>query len=186
MSFETALDSVYSGFGIKGFSDIVKVRTQMIDKRCRKLRQKLFFSYFTWPKAAMTACCFLILAILPSLLPGNVLSYLMIVLVIVLYIYELRVFKQAKNLFKDKKQPLLITCFALDQPFITSFLGIQVLLELYRHSDFFEADIRLGVYLAGCAVMILLLVATFAYKEFAGNLNELARKDYPGAFEFAE
>jgi hypothetical protein len=184
MSFETALASVYSGFGIKGFSEIVKTRTYVVNKRCRKLRQKLFFSYFTWPKAAMTLCCFLTLAILPQLLPGNVLPYLIIILFIALYVFELRVIKQVKNLFKTQKQPLLLTGSAHDQPFITAFGGIQLLIPFYNHTEFFEKApyTYFWGYLACCAIMVLLLVTSLAYKEFANNLKELACKEYPEVF----
>ena len=36
LNFEQALDSVYAGFGIKGFADIVATRMEMISKKSRK------------------------------------------------------------------------------------------------------------------------------------------------------
>ena len=58
LNFEQALDSVYAGFGIKGFADIVATRMEMISKKSRKQKWKLFFAYFTIPKIAMTICLY--------------------------------------------------------------------------------------------------------------------------------
>ena len=58
LSFDQALDSVYAGFGIKGFADILATRMQMVSEKCKKQKWKLFFSYFTVPKIAMTVCIY--------------------------------------------------------------------------------------------------------------------------------
>ena len=68
LSFEQALDSVYAGFGIKGFADIVATRIEMVSKKSRKLKWKLFFSYFTVPKIAMTVCIYAFLLLLGQFL----------------------------------------------------------------------------------------------------------------------
>ena len=49
LSFEQALNEVYSGFGIFGFSHVVREKEKQIDKQAMRMLWKESISLFTWP-----------------------------------------------------------------------------------------------------------------------------------------
>lgn len=185
ISFENALNSVYAGFGIMGFSKIVKARTRMVNSRCTKLRRNIFFSYFTWPKAAMTVCMLLGMALLPKLLSGEVLFYLTIVIGASLCIYERMVYLQIKELWKKQKQPLLMTEPGLEEPFFTLLFLLQIAVPLLDRGDFLNRTPQTVyiIYLIAMITIVVCFVTTLAYKQFVEKLEKEARMHYPEAFE---
>lgn len=63
LSFEQALDNVYKGFGVMGFSNVVAERANAERKRYNKRNLQIFKSFFTIPRIAVTILIFLALCI---------------------------------------------------------------------------------------------------------------------------
>ena len=61
LNFEQALDEVYKGFGIFGFSRIVSERDLALRKKYQKSFWKYFLPYFSPPRLALTFLIFLAL-----------------------------------------------------------------------------------------------------------------------------
>lgn len=187
LSFETALDRVFAGFGIKGFGEVVNSRTQSLFKHYRKVKRQIFISYFTWPKAAMTLCLFLILSLLKKLLTVDQQAYFIAVLFLGLWLFELSVVRQVRHLRKKQSLPLLITGAGEEESFFGVYMVAQVMLFLSIHPvKFVENILNFGSfsldYFLIIIVMILLFVGILAYKDVANKIQQMARDQYPEAF----
>jgi hypothetical protein len=185
LPFETALHKVFAGFGISGFAKIVAARTRSLEKSARKLRWKLFISYFTLPKVAMTLCIFLALSSLPMYLSGSVVGIVLTLVLCLLFVFEMRVFKKAKMVVKQQKLPLLVTELGTEQPFLTALIVYQSFSIFVADDDFWNQPpgvIRLD-YEFGILLIVLLLAGLFAYRDHAGKLMDHVREEYPEAFQ---
>jgi hypothetical protein len=183
LSFEEALNKVYTGFGIRGFADIVKARTHAANSLCRKLRRKIFFSYFTLPKAAMTVCLMMALYMLPQFLTGNKLVYVLGSAGAALWIYETIVFAQIVKRWNAQKRPLLLTGAGFNEAFLLLFFVLPATLPFFDEYYFTNnGQFSSVTYLVDAISMVLVFITTLAYKEFGCKLDQLARAEYPEAY----
>jgi hypothetical protein len=183
LSFEDALHKIYAGFGIRGFADIVKARTQAANSRCRKLRRSIFFSYFTLPKAAMTVCLLVLVFMLQKFLTGSVLFYVMALVGTALWIYQTIVFTQITDRWKAQKRPLLLTGAGFYEAWFVLFFILPVGLPFLDQSYSDDRSIFGSVsYFINAVLMVLVFISTLAYKEFGWKLDQLARAEYPAAY----
>ena len=100
--FESALANVHAAFGVLGFAGVVNARSLALEKQYRKMKWQLFVSYFTWPKAALTLCLFLLFSLPVKFLSGNELSWYTTILVTLLFVFQLYVWIQ--SFLQTKKQ----------------------------------------------------------------------------------
>jgi hypothetical protein len=188
LSFESALDKVYAGFGITGFSKIVAARTASLDKTTSRLRWKLFLAYFTWPKVSMTLCMLVALSVLPLYLPGYSVLVLLVLLLIPLYIFETRMLRQINRQIKEQKLPLLVTQIGAERPFATLAIVFQFLIFFLNDKAFWNRaagsirpDYEMAVFM-----IVLFLASLLAYRDHAQKLLAHAQEEYPEAFATAE
>jgi hypothetical protein len=180
LSFEKALDEVYKTFGYKGFAGIVEAKTIAIEKQYRKLRYKLFFAYFTWPKAIFTLMLFLSLLSLKIWVPANFQYELIGILSIAFIISESLFDTKVKRLFKKQNQRLLLTEVGVDKFFLSS-IGIFLINLIYR---FLEKQGQISWMYFGLFSLFIVVMVLFslAYVELCKQLHAKARKEYPIAF----
>lgn len=76
LTFEHALEEVYRGFGIFGFSQVVREKEKQIDKQAMHMLWKEIVSLFTWPHLLFSM---LILVVIYTLTEWIPLSTLMII-----------------------------------------------------------------------------------------------------------
>jgi len=62
LTFETALNKVYNGFGIFGFAKVVREKEVALEKSTQRLWWRAVGEFFTWPKIALTVCLFMAVA----------------------------------------------------------------------------------------------------------------------------
>jgi uncharacterized membrane protein (DUF485 family) len=187
LPFEAALAGVYAGFGITGFSHIVAARTRQTLSSARRLRWKLFCSYFSIPKLAMTACLFLGFALLPNVAGGGWLFGIVAALWVALFIFEVRTTRYVMRLMKQQKLPLLLTQANYEAPFLTSLTGIQfIIFGINRQwvSSLESGSNRIGYFIL-TSLMILIYVSLLAYRQHADKLLAHARAAFPEAFSVA-
>jgi hypothetical protein len=67
LSFEQALNKVFSGFGIFGFDGIAQTKGDAVAKQQRKLWQQKFLELLQWPNLIKSICIFIIIYLLFSL-----------------------------------------------------------------------------------------------------------------------
>jgi hypothetical protein len=182
LSFEQALDAVYAGFGIKGFADIVAAREKMVSKQCRKQKWKLFFSYFTVPKIAMTICLYAVLLLLGKILAQDfhrivLLSAIGFCLIIFEIIHSLK----NSKLFKKQIKAMLYTGDRLNG-LISSSVIIQITLSS-RISKVIDLNVfNYFDYAIISFILLLMFVNILAHRDFIKELYNSAIEKYPLAF----
>lgn len=182
LSFEQALDQVYAGFGIKGFADIVATRMEMVSKKSRKQKWKLFFSFFTIPKISMTVCIYAALLLVGKFLTPDYYRGIFLFLIgIAIFIFEIVHSVKISRLFKHQKKEMIFTSERLSG-IIHSGLFIQI---FFSSSVFDYAEVKQMQYLAYSLIslfMLLIFLSILAHRDFVKELHSNALKLYPKAF----
>jgi len=182
LSFEQALDQVYVGFGIKGFADIVATRMEMVSKKSRKQKWKLFFSYFTVPKIAMTVCLYAAILLIGKLLtPDYYKGFFLFLLGITIFIFEIIHSVKMSRLFKHQKKEMIFTSERLSG-IIHSGLFVQV---FFSSSVFDYAEVKQMHFLSYSLIalfMLVIFISILAHRDFVKELHNNAIKLYPKAF----
>ncbi|MFN3299960.1 MAG: hypothetical protein ACK41Z_07180 [Sediminibacterium sp.] len=182
LSFEQALDSVYAGFGIKGFADIVASRIEMVSKKSRKQKWKLFFSYFTIPKIAMTVCLYAATLLIGKLLTPDYYQGIFLFLIgIAIFIFEIVHTVQMSRLFKHQKKEMIFTSDRLSG-IIHSGLFVQI---FFSNRVFDYAEVQQMHFLSYSIIslfMLVIFISILAHRDFVKELHSNALKLYPKAF----
>lgn len=182
LSFEQALDSVYAGFGIKGFADIVATRMEMVSKKSRKQKWKLFFSYFTIPKIAMTICLYAVILLLGRFLTQDYFRGVFLAVIgLSIFVFEVVHSFQSNKLFKNQKKEMIFTSNRLSG-IIDSVFFIQI---CFTSSIFDYAEAKQMHFLAYSLIslfMLVIFVSILAHRDFVKELHSDALKLYPNAF----
>ncbi len=182
LSFEQALDEVYAGFGIKGFADIVATRMEMVSKKSRKQKWKLFFSYFTVPKIAMTLCMYAAMLLIGKVLTQEYHRGLFLFAVgACLFVFEIVYTLKMHKLFKQQKKEMILTSERLSG-IIHSCIFIQIFFS-NRFFGYTELDQMPFLPYAIISLMLLLIfISLLAHRDFVKELHRNAITLYPKAF----
>ncbi|MDB5211209.1 MAG: hypothetical protein JWQ30_2036 [Sediminibacterium sp.] len=187
LTFEAALTSVHASFGVLGFAPVVYSRAGALYKHYAKLERKIFFSYFTWPKAAMTVCLFLLLMLPLRFCTGDQLAMFTQTFLISLLILQIYFSKKSRKRVKKQKKHLLLTQVVYHESWFTAFLVIQYFslnrYDVYNSTNHVKVVI---VYSVMMLISLLFFVSLLGYREMTNQTHELAKKLYPEAFEFAD
>jgi hypothetical protein len=184
VDFDTALDEVYASFGVMGFAPIVAAKRKSLARWVAKEKCKMFMSYFTWPKAALTAMLAAVLSIAPFVLSFFWLKVLLITSSAVFLVWESVKTIQLKKKRKLQTEQLLLTRKTYEGPGVAVYLFIQ--LSTFQGMNWFgnQAKFVKEFYIFSIVLILLLLIA-LAKLSFITKLHAFARKQYPGAFEQA-
>lgn len=182
LSFDQALDEVYARFGIKGFADIVATRMEMVSKKSRKQKWKLFFSYFTVPKIAMTLCIYAAMLLIGKFLTQDYHRGLFLFIVgVCLFVFEIVYTLKMNKLFKAQKKEMILTSERLSG-IIHSGLFVQI---FFSNSLFDYAGLKQMHFTAYALValfMLVILISLLAHRDFVKELHHNAITLYPKAF----
>lgn len=182
LSFEQALDSVYAGFGIKGFADIVATRMEMVSKKARKNKWKLFFSYFNIPKVTMTVCLYAGLLLIGKWLTQDYYrGFFLFSLGISLFIFEIVYTLKLNKLFKQQKKEMIFTNERLSGIIHSSFF-VQI---FFSNNLFDYAEAKQMHFLSYSLValfMLIIFISILAHRDFVKELYKSAMEQYPKAF----
>lgn len=182
LSFEEALDNVYAGFGIKGFADIVATRMEMVSKRGRQQKWKLFFSYFTVPKIAMTLCIYAAMLLIGRWLTQDYQSGIFLsILGLAVFVFEVLYIIQMNRLFKSQKKPLIYTSERISGVIHSGFF-----MQIFFSSSIFDyAEVKQMSFISYALISLFILVifiSILAHRDFAKELHRKAITQYPKAF----
>ena len=185
--FEKALENVHAGFGVLGFAGLVKSRSESLHKQYNKLRWQLFWSYFAWPKAALTACLLSGFIFLGRLLSQEILFYIMCILFLSLYVFDIYVVVKAGSTIKKQKQKLMITQISFERSFLLFCAG-GILSGMVHMEDLFEKVpvVSYAGYVIFIILSVLFLFSTITYGQVMKAVQEMARMQYPEAFQLAK
>lgn len=182
LSFEEALDNVYAGFGIKGFADIVATRMEMVSKKSRQQKWKLFFSYFTVPKIAMTLCIYAAMLLLGQWLTQDYQSGIFLsILGLAVFVFEVIYIIQMNRLFKSQKKPLIYTSERISGVIHSGFF-----MQIFFSSSIFDyAEVKQMSFISYALISLFILVifiSILAHRDFVKELYRKAINHYPKAF----
>lgn len=182
LSFDQALEQVYADFGIKGFADIVATRMEMVSKKARKQKWKLFFSYFTVPKIAMTICIYAALLLVGKFLTHD--YYRGIFLSITgaaLFIFEIVHSTQASKLFKGQKKEMIYTSERLSGILHSGFM-LQLFFSTRAFDLFSPNQVNFIPYAIVSLLFLIIFISILAHRDFVKELHKSAIEQYPKAF----
>ena len=108
LDFDAALASVYASFGILGFSQVVNANAESLAKKYRREKWKLFFSYFSWPKIALTTLFFVVSLLPLQFFPFKDLGWVPTIATLLVFGYEIYVFVTLNSLRKKQIKKLQI------------------------------------------------------------------------------
>lgn len=182
LSFEQALDSVYAGFGIKGFADIVATRMQMVSEKCKKQKWQLFFSYFTVPKIAMTVCIYAGLLLVGKFLTQDYFKGIfLLILLFVVFSFEIFHSLQSNRLFKQQKKEMIYTNERLSGVLFSGFF-----LQIFFQNIIFKyvgiEQISFFTFSMAALLIVIVFISVLAHRDFVKELYKNAIKQYPNAF----
>lgn len=183
ISFEAALNKVYADFGVLGFAGIMSSHSNSLGIRYRKTRNRIFWSYFTWPKAAIVACIFSGFIFLRKTLPEAAFSYVGVAIFLSLWLSELSVLIQSYYLQKKASQKLLMMQASAEEPLFVGPVGGTFLI-VFDWAESFEFYMRANTFWF-CIITILVIVffvGTLAYRKVVMDVYRSARKQYPEIF----
>ncbi len=182
LSFEQALDSVYAGFGIKGFADIVATRMQMVGEKCRKQKWQLFFSYFTVPKIAMTVCIYAALLLVGKFLTQDYYRGIFLsVLGVAIFIFEIIHTIQASKLFKSQKKEMIYTSGRLSGILSSGFF-LQIFFSTRAFDLLSPNQVKFIPFAIVSLILLIIFISILAHRDFIKQLYNSAIKQYPNAF----
>lgn len=186
LPFKQALEEVHTSFGSFGLQEIVNSKTSAMSKHYGKIRRQLFWSYFTFPKIALTFLLVVVCITMERLLPVSLLPYTLIVMgcfILYSFIYH-EVLK--RKLRKQQRQKLLMTDSQyFDFGFIYLIFMFQFGSNFLRDGIFSITDeklINLFQYYFSVFFFILYTVMTLARKEMITRIAEKAKEKYPAVF----
>jgi len=182
LSFEQARDKIYAGFGIKGFSDIVASREKMMGKKCSQQKWKIFLSYFTIPKIAMTLFIYSSIIIIGRFLTEvNQRAILLLVVGVGLFIFEIIYTNQTSKTFKKQQKALLYTSGRLDG-ILNSGLLLQLFFTFRILNKLTVTTINFFNFSMIAFGFLLVFISILAHRQFSKELYSSANKLYPKAF----
>ena len=178
LSFETALEKVYAGFGIFGFGQIVRERTESLQRKQRKLLLKSLVNEFSWPKILRASLVYILFYTLFSNLNFSIVLYSTITILIAVLIRFVVLDNRRK---KDMRKPLML----MQSSFTTSVLLVLQYVFIFMPNVYFgDGTLTSSWQISIAAVFFLLgfltMLASIAVDE--KFVNE-ARTLYPEAFK---
>lgn len=187
LDFETALSSVYAGFGVMGFSKIITEKTEAASRQIWKNNRKYFREYFTIPKIAFTILLFCIFAFLYFQADAHTIK---IFIATIFVCFMLLAVVQAVITFRARKKPKKELLCLHDVSVFQSFglvAQLPVFLNFFlgrSNRDLFNAIVSSPVYyFLFASIFIALLLLSFASLKTYKAIQQSARKNYPLAFE---
>lgn len=187
LSFEKALTNVHAGFGVLGFAGVVNARARALGRQYTKLEKKVFFSYFTLPKVAMTVCLFLLLMLPMKFFTGEQLSLFTLGVSVALVLFEIYISRKSRKRVKKQKRTLLLTEIPYYESWLCTFFMIQYIgIHWYDVYNSTNSTVITILYCIVILINLLFFVSILAFMEVISETQRLARKQYPEVFEVAD
>ena len=180
LTFEKALQEVYKGFGIFGFSQIVREKQNQLTKKYKKLLWKEIVALFQWPQIVRMFALFALLFTLSNTVN---LLYLRIAFVLIAISFLIYSLVQLRKNQKPKKQLLLMQYFQPGAGAAWSYLYFQF---LFNYQDRFLPVTGDYEPLLFTLMNFALIIVLFASWQLNTKIKEQAIELYPEAFELTD
>jgi hypothetical protein len=166
LSFESALQRVYTGFGIFGFAMIVREKERALEISTRRIWWKAVGQFFTWPKIAFTACLFMTTQQLYQMVNIEVLQ----IVFLAVYVVTEMVLRRKTNRTSNANKKLLLLQYGTYE---SSFFIYQLILVSGKSA--------VSPYVFA-ALVVAGTIGRIAYFKLYNSVRQTAREQYPEVF----
>jgi hypothetical protein len=181
LSFEAALKKVYDDFGVMGFGRMVSSRSLALETQYSRQRNKLFLSYFSWPKIGMTALVISVLIVTAQYFSGPVRFYVTGCIQVAVFLYEMFSVGYAFRLRGAQSRKLVITDAVIGLPLVAGFFFSFALVQtaVFFHDIDYCTPLR---YVMWNISWLLYFVITKGYLQTVRKVFSTAATQFPAAF----
>jgi hypothetical protein len=173
LSFEQALNKVFSGFGIFGFDGITYTKASALAKQQRKLWLNKFIELLQWPNLIKSICLYGVIYMLFNYLPKNIIAISLGLLMATYCFYDM--IKSIKYIKKNMSKKLVLI------EHMYQFIGVFYA-PIYFIQFFGGWLISQQVWIISSSFTFLIL-ALAAYKIASTLIFKEAKELYPEAFK---
>lgn len=189
LSFDDALNSVYAGFGVMGFSKVIFSKSQLVHRKWRKMRWQYFCSFFTWPRAIFSLLLIALVFFIHSFLSISSQKIVLLSLSVLFLIKEIIIAKQFFNRNKQVKGKLLMTVNGYFFP-VMSPMYFNMVINFYIGGErsFYktwfgpEEFFSQAFFFLSAFTLITLYFLSLAYQYTTEKILTEAERQYPEAF----
>lgn len=186
LAFKQALEEVHSSFGSFGLREIVDSKTTAMRQKYRKMRKKLFYTYFTFPKIMLAIMILLSVITVDRFLTEYYLVAVIILVALFAVIQFLRVERDKSKFRRTQHEKLLMT-----DPQFFDFSVYYLVFILQILTSFFKKpfdllageELRSNIQIYGIVIiMILYIINSLVKIEMLNEVQKEAKNKYPSAF----
>lgn len=184
LSFENALQKVYSGFGIMGFSTLVAEKERQAEKYNRRLYWRLFKSQFGWPQIiGFIAINVLLFSVITTFALGLILSCLAAFL-LTIPLYSIKLFRFRKLAGKTQKKFVILNLSTLGGFGIVPWYILQTYLISEEHFNLnYIIDFKLAIVFS--LSLSLYIISSIAISLTIDAAKKSLTESFPEVFKFA-
>jgi hypothetical protein len=170
LSFETALQKVYTSFGLFGFAHVVQEKQNALYKQSWRLWAKELRNFFTFPKVIFTTALFLVAYTLGTLLTAELRFIILFTTFLAFTIYQPYCLYRYKKV--SVKNLLLLE--------ITPYTTVTGPFLLTTHFFFLNQEIHSSMVFGILSALAYIMEA--AVIQVSGKVQKQAQQLYPDAF----
>lgn len=184
LTFEQALQTVFAGFGYKGFSSVVEARTKQVQAANRRLVWPIFIAYFSWPKAMLTLLVLTVLYVLQYYCPLVVLKWITGIAIICLFTAEGFIWCRQWLRYHKPTTPLLLLQRGWWPFALTSAGLLNLYFNVFRGFRWLDDGRRFSLFTYDAFIIffVLMLALVLAVYDTKKKIYYMAREKYPAAF----
>ncbi|OYZ01122.1 MAG: hypothetical protein B7Y37_07465 [Sphingobacteriia bacterium 28-36-52] len=150
--------------------------------KARKQKWRLFFSYFTVPKIALTLCFYAAVLLVGKFLTQDYYQGIFLfALGLAIFVFEIVHSIQTNKLFKSQKKAMIVTSERLSGIIHSGFF-VQI---FFSSSIFDYAEVKSMHFLSYALIslfMLIIFISILAHRDFIKELYKSAIEQYPKAF----
>lgn len=167
LSFEQALEEVYSGFGLFGFAHVVRAKEKQIDKQALRMLWKEVVSLFTWPHLLFSMLVLVSLYTFTKLFSMEIVLISSLIVSIILGTFYIR------KVFKSPKPNKNLRMLNYYKP------GFEIFLYIYAHLYININTVSSAAFIVISFLSVIYLVASYKVN---AKIKSNAISLYPEAF----
>ncbi|MCK5440853.1 MAG: hypothetical protein KAJ23_03070 [Maribacter sp.] len=179
LTFKEALSLEFKKFGAFGFHDVIKEKTNAMEKRYWKIFLRFYKEYFKLPKVSLLIGVSLLLFFAMRTVPKEVGKYVPgLSIMVILVIFYVILFRNRRNQKAKVRKWLLGDMIAANG---NVFLGLNFVLQFAMFPGFVEEILEkpVGAFLISFGIVLLFLLFHVMVNVIPPKAEELLSETYP-------
>ncbi|MBT8297131.1 MAG: hypothetical protein KJO52_02275, partial [Maribacter sp.] len=179
LSFKEALDLEFKKFGVFGFHDIIKEKTNAMNKRYWKILFRFYMEYFKPPKVLMLFATSTLLFLLLKALPVETSKYIPgLAIMLVLVLFLMNIFRNKRRQSSKTRKWLLEDMIAANGN-IFMYLNFVLQILLFPNLIKWPLASSLGMFIISFVVVLIGILFHVMVNVIPQKAEELLAKTYP-------